>query len=183
MKHFDVIGYHDADGGSYCTDHAPDDTSRPVFAGDECADGHHCDECVALEVAEREQARKPSPDLFARRFAAANGGARDLYDVQRHVQLRRQHAAPGTVAWFFGTLATKYTSVGCYPKFWLASDGETLSYEACLANAGRIARAIRDGSNDGWRVVACDVNWEDPDMRCADTDERIESASAEDDAV
>lgn len=59
MKHFEVIGYHDEHGGSYCTDHAPDDTSRPVFAGDECADDHHCDECVALEVAEREQARRP----------------------------------------------------------------------------------------------------------------------------
>lgn len=58
MKHFDIIGYHDEHGGSYCTDHAPDDTSRPVFAGDESADEHHCDECVALEVAEREQARR-----------------------------------------------------------------------------------------------------------------------------
>lgn len=60
MKHFDVIGYHDEDGGSYCTDHAPDDTSRPVFAGDECADEHHCDECIASDVAERNAKRAKS---------------------------------------------------------------------------------------------------------------------------
>ena len=106
---------------------------------------------------------------------------KDLYDVKRHVELRGQHAPFGTVAWFLQTLrGGPYTSVGSYPLFWLASDGETLSFEACKANAVRIARSIRDGSNDGWRVVACDVNWEDPDMRCAHTGERIESAYAED---
>lgn len=119
-------------------------------------------------------------DLFARRFGAANGGAKDLYDVKRHVETRRQHAALGTVAWFLGTLADGRYADGGYPKFWLVSDGETLSYAACLANCGRIARSIRDGSQDGWRVVACDVNWEDPEMLCADTGDRIESAYAED---
>ncbi len=87
---------------------------------------------------------------------------------------------PGTVAWFMTTLrGGAYTSIGCYPLFWLCSDGETLSFEACRQNVWRIARSIRDGANDGWRVVACDVNWEDPEMFCADTNERIESAYAE----
>ena len=75
-----------------------------------------------------------------------------------------------------------FTSVGSYPVFWLTHDGETLSHEACMANCGRIARAIRDNLNDGWRVVGCDANWEDPEMFCADTGKRIESAYAEDDA-
>ena len=76
----------------------------------------------------------------------------------------------------------KYTSVGCYPKFWLASDGGTLSYEACLENVWLIARAIRDRDRpcaDQWRVIACDVNWEDANMYCDHTNERIESAYAE----
>ena len=120
-------------------------------------------------------------DLFARRFAAADGGAKDLYDVKRHVESRGRHAPPGTVAWFLQSLrAGRYTSVGSYPLFWLASGGKTLSHDACKANAGRIARSIRDGSNDGWRVVACDVNWEDASMFCALTGERIESSYAED---
>ena len=106
----------------------------------------------------------------------------DLDKVRQFVRDRRDHAPRDTVAWFMGTLRGKYTSYGCYPLFWLCSDGETLSYEVCRANAARIARSIRDGSNDGWRVVACDANWEDPAMYCAHTNERIESAYAEDHA-
>jgi hypothetical protein len=120
-------------------------------------------------------------DLFARRFAAANGGAKDLYDVKRHVEQRGAHGALGSVAWFLHSLrGGPFTSHGCYPLFWLASDGETLSFEACKANAGRIARAIRNQDSSGWRVVACDVNWEDSSMHCAHTGKRIESAYAED---
>lgn len=74
----------------------------------------------------------------------------------------------------------KYTSVGSYPVFWLASDGGTLSYEACRENVWQIARAIRGNDNGGWRVVATDVNWEDASMLCEHTGERIESAYAED---
>lgn len=76
----------------------------------------------------------------------------------------------------------RFTSLGSYPKFWLASDGGVLSYEACRANCGRIARAIRDASSDGWRVVACDINWEDPELYCDHTNERIASAYAEEKA-
>lgn len=81
---------------------------------------------------------------------------------------------------------------GGYPKYWLTADGGTLSYAACLDNCGRIARAIRGDANRAdrnparfyssdaqWRVVACAINWEEPDMRCDDTGERIESAYAE----
>lgn len=119
-------------------------------------------------------------DLFARRFEAANGGAKDLYDVRRHVETRGNHAPHSTVTWFLQTVRTGRYADGGYPKYWLTSDGATLSHEACLSNCGRIARAIRDGSSCGWRVVGCDINWEDPDMRCDDTGKRIESAYADD---
>lgn len=101
-----------------------------------------------------------------------------------------------TVREFLQSLRGGRYADGGYPKFWLTADGGELSYAACLANCGRIARAIRgDAKRAGidparfyswdeaqWRVVACDINWENPDMRCADTGERIESAYAEDDA-
>lgn len=74
---------------------------------------------------------------------------------------------PFTVRRFLESLRDGKYADGGYPKYWLASDGETLSYEACRSECGQIARAIRDGSNGGWRVVACDANWEDPDMYCA----------------
>ena len=109
-------------------------------------------------------------NLFARRFEGAQGGAKDLFDIKRHVRSRGSRAATSTVAWFLETLREGPRADGGYPKFWLTSDGDTLSYKACLANCGRIARAIRENSGDGWRVVACDINWEDADMRCCETD-------------
>ena len=32
----------------------------------------------------------------------------------------------------------------------------------------------------GWRVIACDVNWEDENLYCAHSGKRIESAYCED---
>ncbi len=85
-----------------------------------------------------------------------------------------------TVRQFLDSLrGGRFTSLGSYPKFWLTSDGGCLSSEACRSEVWTIARAIRDGDNSGWRVVACDVNWEDPEMFCDVTGERIESAYAE----
>lgn len=125
---------------------------------------------------------RPALGLFAP-FKATNGGARDRYDVHQHVQLRRCYAVHGSVAWLMGTLTSgRYTSHGSYPKYWLTSDGATLSYATVRDNIGAVARACRDGSNDGWRVVACDVNWEDRDMYCEHSGERIASAYAEPDS-
>lgn len=75
-----------------------------------------------------------------------------------------------------------YTSIGCYPTFFLASDGAALSHKAVRENIWRVARDTRDigkGFSSGWAIVGFDVNWEDPELYCADTDERIESAYAE----
>ena len=86
-----------------------------------------------------------------------------------------------TIREFLDSVRTgKYTSVGCYPKYWLMRDGETLSYEAVRENIFAIARAMRDHNDAQWECVGCDVNWEDPDMYCAHTNARIESAYAED---
>lgn len=76
-----------------------------------------------------------------------------------------------------------YAWPGGYPLFFITSDGDSLSFKAARENALSIARAIRDNDRGGWRVVAVDVNWEDPDLFCADSGDRIESAYAEPDAV
>lgn len=72
-----------------------------------------------------------------------------------------------------------FTGLGCYPTFFLMSDGGTLSHEAVKAELWRIARATRDGGSTGWEFVALDINWENPDMICDHTGKRIESAYAE----
>lgn len=73
----------------------------------------------------------------------------------------------------------KYSSLGSYPKYWLTVDGHVLSYTAVRENLGQIARSIRDGGDPEWRVVACDANWEDPELYCDHSGARIESAYAE----
>lgn len=78
----------------------------------------------------------------------------------------------------------KYTSVGSYPVFFVTADGEALSYASAKKNKRRVREAIL--SNDrssGWQVVGSDINWEDPNLYCSDSDCRIESAYAEDRAV
>lgn len=78
----------------------------------------------------------------------------------------------------------KFTSIGCYPKFYYTKDGGVLSHEAVLANLRQIGHAMGDLSNhpchEQWCVVGADINWEDPALYCDDTHERIESAYAED---
>ena len=71
---------------------------------------------------------------------------------------------------------------GGYPLFFIADDGESLSFEAVRDNLRSVIHSMRHGVNDGWRVVGCDVNWEDPSLFCAHTGKRIESAYAEEEA-
>jgi hypothetical protein len=78
--------------------------------------------------------------------------------------------------------AGPYTSLGCYPIFFLMADGATLSHASAKENVWEIARATRDagqGYRTGWEFEASDINWEDPDMVCDHSGERIESAYAE----
>jgi hypothetical protein len=83
--------------------------------------------------------------------------------------------------------AGKFTSIGSYPTYFLTADGEALSYEAVRKNLWQVARATRDYPTQKWNmdvrqwaVIGFDVNWENPDLTCAHTGKRIESAYAED---
>jgi hypothetical protein len=76
----------------------------------------------------------------------------------------------------------RYTSLGSYPTFFLCSDGGCLSFVDAWENRAQIVNAINTQDNSGWRVVAFDVNWEDPELYSDDSGERIESAYAEDGA-
>jgi len=75
--------------------------------------------------------------------------------------------------------AGPHTDLGGYPLYFVTSDGAALSFRGVLENYRTVAESIRNGSSDGWRVVGVDINWEDPDLVCADTGLRIESAYAE----
>ncbi len=83
----------------------------------------------------------------------------------------------------------KYTSLGSYPKYYILADGGVLCDRAVRENIfgiGRCMRALRgQPTHKGvpelrqWRIIGVQVNWEDPDLYCDDTNERIPSAYAE----
>ena len=71
-----------------------------------------------------------------------------------------------------------YAWPGGYPLYFITYDGAALSFKAARQERRAILESIRDRSNDGWRVVGMDVNWEDAELTCDHTGEPIESAYA-----
>jgi hypothetical protein len=63
-----------------------------------------------------------------------------------------------------------------YPLYFVTSDGGTLSFEAVRSELRSVLDSIRNRHNDGWRIVACDINYEDTDLYCDHTGEKIEPA-------
>lgn len=72
-----------------------------------------------------------------------------------------------------------YSWPGGYPCYFIADDGAPLSFEAVRENYKLVLRSVREQNNDGWRVVGVDINYEDEDLTCAHTNERIPSAYGE----
>jgi hypothetical protein len=70
----------------------------------------------------------------------------------------------------------KYAWPGGYPRYFVMNDGEALSFESAKTNRRLILESLRDQTNDGWRIMGVDINWEDPDLLCSDTNQRIEAA-------
>jgi hypothetical protein len=73
-----------------------------------------------------------------------------------------------------------YAWPGGYPTYFLCDDGAALCH-ACLSKERRnIIHSVHHKQNDGWRVVALDINYEDSDLTCAHCDKQIESAYGDD---
>jgi hypothetical protein len=74
----------------------------------------------------------------------------------------------------------KYAWPGGYPKYFITSDGEALSFDAVKDNFHDVVFNMKYlPSFHGWNVVACAINWEDDNLTCSHTDEKIESAYGE----
>ena len=84
-----------------------------------------------------------------------------------------------TVEQFRADLMDPFAWPGGYPRYFITSDGEALSYASAAVERETIESSIAECCNDGWRVIGCDVNWEDSDLYCGHTGERIESAYAD----
>ena len=83
-----------------------------------------------------------------------------------------------TIEQFTKDLNEPYAWPGGYPRYFITNDGEALSFNAAKENQSLIKSAIKDNSNDGWQVIACEINWEDNSLYCAHSNELIESAYA-----
>lgn len=75
-----------------------------------------------------------------------------------------------------------YAFPGGYPLYFRMADGEALSFDSAVENAGLIRDALISGYDDQWRVIELETNWETPDLFCSHSGLRIPSAYAEDEA-
>jgi len=94
---------------------------------------------------------------------------------------RRSHMTIGSVADLKATLRSGgYSWPGGYPLHFVTADGAALSFDTVRREFRRVADAVkRRDSTGGWRVIGCDVNWEDDSLTDAHTGEPIESAYGE----
>ena len=118
-------------------------------------------------------------------FIASNG---DLFDTRRpdwsacplRKNYRFQHGKISSGRKLRNTLrAGPYAWPGGYPLYFITSDGGALSFQTVRENLRSVLDSIRHKSNDGWRVIACEVNWEDENLYDDHTGEKIESAYGE----
>lgn len=81
-----------------------------------------------------------------------------------------------TISEFRADLDQPYAWPGGYPRYFVTRDGAALSYAAARENAALIEASITNQSNDGWEVIDTDINWENTDLYCDHTGQKIECA-------
>ena len=72
-----------------------------------------------------------------------------------------------------------YAWPGGYPLFFITNDGAAVSFEAVKQEIESVQDSIDSKCDDGWQVVAVEVNWEDENLLCDHTGEKIQSAYGE----
>lgn len=113
----------------------------------------------------------------------------DLYDTRklewyRRTPLRKNyayhHRRIDTMKDLLATLrAGPYGWPGAYPMFFVTNDGAALSFETVRGELANVLDSIKRRIDDGWRVVGCDINYEDNDLTDDHTGEKIPSAYGE----
>ena len=117
-------------------------------------------------------------------FTSSDDGA--LYDTRvkdwhklpplRRV-FSRHYVAIRTMAEFKATLrAGAYAWPGGYQLYLICSDGGPLCFDCGWKQARNILSAIDRKDGSGWRVLACDINFEDSELYCEHCNELIPAA-------
>ena len=63
------------------------------------------------------------------------------------------------------------------------ADGESIHFECAKTKLRSIVWSMRHDMKDEWRVIGCDINYEDNELRCVYCGERIESAYGEEESA
>lgn len=122
----------------------------------------------------------PLPEHFM--ISESDGG---LYDTRKkdwflkpvRANYRKHHAKIRSIADLKATLrAGAYAWPGGYPLFLCDEDGDAFHF-ACVRKMFK--SVLLDGSDYGWKISGCDVNYDDDSLYCALCGERIESAYGE----
>ena len=88
-----------------------------------------------------------------------------LLENEMTVQQLKETIRSGAYAW-----------PGGYPKYFVTDDGGALSFDSVRENFRLVLDSVKHKRNDGWRAVACDINWEDENLYCCDSGKKIEPA-------
>lgn len=75
--------------------------------------------------------------------------------------------------------AGQRTDVGGYPLYFVTRDCEALSFDSVRENLASVLSDTSAGRGD-WAVAAVDINYEDSELTCCHSGERIPSAYGED---
>jgi hypothetical protein len=71
----------------------------------------------------------------------------------------------------------QYAWPGGYPLYFIMADGQPLSFQAARENFSELILGLQHKNiSDDWRPVAIEVNWEDTELTCAHTNDKIPSA-------
>ncbi|UTU07692.1 hypothetical protein CcrC1_gp007 [Caulobacter phage C1] len=116
-------------------------------------------------------------------FIADHG---DLYDTRvegwsAKAPLRRAYrvALPKIESMGHVKAALRYgdtTDLGGYPLYFVTRDGAALSFESARKMLYQIALDFQADASTGWRIAAVQINYEDGDLRCDHSGERIPCA-------
>ncbi len=87
--------------------------------------------------------------------------------------------AVSTTAAVKAFIRAPFTSIGGYPMYGIADDGGALCAKCCRAEWRNIVDSMRTETDDGWRVIALEVNYES-DIDCDHCGDMIPAAYLDD---
>ncbi len=73
-----------------------------------------------------------------------------------------------------------YAWPGGYQLYFITTDGEALCFDCVRSEYYQCAYSVRHKINDGWRIIGCTTNDEDPNLYCAHCNRRIPSSYGDD---